>query len=209
LSDEWPTEFPGEWPDEGVFQGEDAGGHPAQFRWRRVPHPEAFNLIDVLNALTDPQPGPDDDEMVTLFTADQEDRKDGTLDDEVVARDRIRRTRGLAKLAAGELHSPADYFHLAMLLQHGAVTEHFHLAHELARRAAHGHPPATWLVAATMDRWLMNQGLPQKYGTQYRDVGHGFELYPVDPATTDEERRRWQVPTLAQAQARAAAFNRS
>jgi hypothetical protein len=46
-------------------------------------------------------------------------------------------------------------------------------------------------------------GLPQKYGTQYRSVGGRWVLYPVDPATSDEERARWDVPPLAEALRRA------
>ncbi len=69
-------------------------------------------------------------------------------------------------------------------------------AHALARRAAElGH--RTNLAAAAYDRWLLIQGKPQKYGTQYQWDG---TLYPVDPAMTDEERAAWLVPPLAQLQ---------
>lgn len=57
------------------------------------------------------------------------------------------------------------------------------------------------LAAAAYDRWLVHQGKPQKYGTQYRsDDGEAFRLEEVDPATTDEERAEWDVPPLAEAQ---------
>jgi hypothetical protein len=67
-----------------------------------------------------------------------------------------------------------------------------------------GCRPARWLAAAALDRWLMATGKPQRYGTQYRRIGSGpFELWQVDPETTDEERAAWDVPPLAEAQRRA------
>lgn len=49
----------------------------------------------------------------------------------------------------------------------------------------------------------MSLGRPQKYGTQYTLVDGRYALYPVDPATTDAERAQYDVPALAEAQARA------
>lgn len=49
------------------------------------------------------------------------------------------------------------------------------------------------------DRWLMHQGKPQKYGTQYQRVGRHVTFYRVDPDTTDDERAEWNVPPLAHA----------
>ena len=65
--------------------------------------------------------------------------------------------------------------------------------------AALGHPAGRWLAAAAYDRWLTQQGRPQKYGTQYRQAGGRWELYEVDAATNDEERAHWNVPPLAEA----------
>jgi hypothetical protein len=49
----------------------------------------------------------------------------------------------------------------------------------------------------------MTGGLPQKYGTQYRFANGRWILYEVDPAISDEERARWDVPPLAEALRRA------
>ena len=68
------------------------------------------------------------------------------------------------------------------------------------------HP--RWLAAASKDRELTREGKPQLYGTQFRDIGNGMELYPVDPSITDEERARWNVPPLADAKQRAAQMTR-
>ena len=62
-----------------------------------------------------------------------------------------------------------------------------------------GHDGARWLAAAALDRWLMNAELPQKFGTQFHRSASGrWELWAVDPTTTDEERDEWNVPHLAQ-----------
>jgi hypothetical protein len=92
-----------------------------------------------------------------------------------------------------------------MVFQHGERLEHFWRAHELALKAAElGHPqPARWLAAAAYDRWLMCQGQPQKYGTQYIAEEVYWKLSDIDPATTDTERAAWGVPPLAKALARA------
>jgi transposase len=91
------------------------------------------------------------------------------------------------------LQAPEDYFHAAMVFQHGETLDDFWRAHELAKRGAElGHPNCRWLTAAAYDRWLMNQGKPQKYGTQYtsRDEAHhrfliGEQLAHID--ALDEE----------------------
>jgi hypothetical protein len=57
---------------------------------------------------------------------------------------------------------------------------------------------ARWLTAAAYDRWLMYQGKPQKYGTQYVHDGVRHRLWDVDPTTTDAERAAWKVPPLAE-----------
>ena len=79
--------------------------------------------------------------------------------------------------------------YLAYLLIHGETTEDYQLAHEYAKKAVDmGSSITKWLYAATLDRWLVSQGKPQKFGTQYKIVNGKKELFPVDKNTTDEER---------------------
>jgi hypothetical protein len=146
-------------------------------------------------------------ELQALYEQDQADRSvffeqlDHEQLQQVLQRDRARRHR-VEELVAGEaLQAPEDYFHAAMVFQHGETLDDFWRAHELARRGAElGNPNCRWLAAAAYDRWLTNQGKPQKYGTQYtsRD-DEPYRLVDVDPTTTDEERAAWNVPPLAEA----------
>jgi hypothetical protein len=84
-----------------------------------------------------------------------------------------RRRRGLRRLMrSGALKTGEDYYHAAMLLQHSPRVRDYWQAHQLAGRAVElGHRPARWLVAASLDRWLLAQRQPQKYGTQYVPAG--------------------------------------
>src|ERR1700694_4807905 len=114
-------------------------------------------------------------------------------------RDRQRRERTAAIIASGGLQSPEDYYHAAKLFQHGDTPEDAWQAHTLALKATeHGYRPARWLSAAALDRWLMYQGKPQKYGTQYVWDGYRERLWDVEEATTDVERAEWDVPPLAE-----------
>ncbi len=146
-------------------------------------------------------------ELRGIYQADQADRQGEDLGPDVAERDWARRRRVEALLAAGEAQDGPDFYHAAMVFQHGSGPEDFRRAHELALRAAElGHRPGRWLAAAAYDRWLMNQGRPQKYGTQYTSAGDRWVLHEVDPETTDAERAEWDVPPLAEARRRAEAM---
>jgi hypothetical protein len=150
------------------------------------------------------------EELARICEQDQADRK-GELPLNLGDRDRARRQRVTELIAEGVLQTPEDYFHAALVFQHGEKLEDYWQAHELAKKAEEqGHPTGRWLAAAAYDRWLMNQGKPQKYGTQYTAHGDGpYRLWDVDPTTTDEERAAWNVPPLAEALRRAEVLTRT
>lgn len=114
-------------------------------------------------------------------------------------RDRQRRKRVAEIIAEGNCKAPEDYYYAAWIFHHGDTPEDAWQGHTLARQAAAlGYRPARWLSAATYDRWLMYQGKPQKYGTQYATDGKRHRLWDIEPATTDAERAEWDVPPLAE-----------
>jgi hypothetical protein len=114
-------------------------------------------------------------------------------------RDTQRRLRAAAILATLTTPEAADLYHAALLFQHGDEPEDAWRAYGLAREATErGDERARWLTAAAYDRWLVYQGKPQKYGTQYVHDGLRHRLWDVDPATTDIERAAWSVPPLAE-----------
>src|SRR5262249_54992393 len=105
-------------------------------------------------------------ELAQLFKDDQADRSGGlgtTNWIEVSARDDQRRERVRKILAEGGVKLSDDYYHAAMVFQHGKDVPDFQLSHQLAVKAAELDPAnkhALWLAAASKDRELMNLGKP-------------------------------------------------
>jgi len=99
-----------------------------------------------------------------------------------------------------------ELYAAAMLMQHGTTVEDAARAMDYARRALALEPNTCayrQLTALTEDRWLMRQGKPQRFGTQYHcpppDGGppHCRRL-PVDASVTDAERVARCVAPLAE-----------
>ena len=155
----------------------------------------------------------DNEELARLFREDQADRtsKDGKPIDwnTVDARDKVREKRVKELYSTNQLRTGADYYHVAMVLQHASAPEDYLLAHELCVVAiSKGDERAKWLAAASEDRFLMQIGRPQRFATQFRSVGNStMRLYETDQGVTDELRRALNVPTLAQAKEREARMN--
>lgn len=147
-------------------------------------------------------------ELRALVEADQADRVDhpvaGTAGYVALReRDAARRRRLAELVEAGAVTEPEDLYDAAWLLNHGEEVAEVRAAHNLATRAADaGWAPARWLAAATLDRWLMYQGRPQHFGTQFVPDGRRHRLWDLEPTTTDAERAAHDVPTLAEQQAR-------
>ncbi len=151
-------------------------------------------------------------ELQSLYEQDQADRFEmqKLTREQIVHRDRIRRQRVEELRECEALQVPEDFFHAAMIFQHGETLEHYWQAYELAKKGAKlGHLACRRLTAATYDRWLMRQGKPQMYGTQYILKGGRWVLYEVEPTTTDAQRAEWNVPLLDQALQRAEEMNQS
>ncbi|HEU0030131.1 MAG TPA: hypothetical protein VFQ53_05845 [Kofleriaceae bacterium] len=152
-------------------------------------------------------------ELAQLHDADQAARQSDHIDWNVVApQDRARRVRVQQIVDAGGAKTADDWFHAAMVFQHGDTPDEIQHAYDYARRAVEldpTHDTARWLMAAALDRKLMYEKKPQKYGTQYQKAGPDapWVLYEVDPATTDDEREEMGVPPLAEARARAEQMN--
>lgn len=149
-------------------------------------------------------------ELKLAFEADQSSRRNGQGPEDPCGDD-LRRMRVLELLAEGLVVTVDGKYYAAMILQHtpqfeiggeliSMSAENYMLAHLLAKSAAaEGHKGARSLVPRTIDRYLVSQGLPQKYGTQFtlNPKTRRLEFSPVDPVTTDEEREQWGVPPVA------------
>lgn len=91
-------------------------------------------------------------ELVAIYRADQDDRR-GAIGPVTLWRDWLRRRRVRRLILAGALGAPEDYYHAAMVFQHGLRLADYWQAHQLAKRAVDlGYNPARWLAAAAYDR---------------------------------------------------------
>jgi hypothetical protein len=168
----------------------------------RPPLEVATDLDPQATYVTRPAAPASNPELATLFEADQAARSPGTTIDwrTVGEQDRARRARAREMLDSGQINSADDYWRAAFIFQHGDRPEDYLLAHSLAVAAIGlGRQDATWIAAATMDRYLHSIGKPQIYGTQFqlRDAemtqgNFNRELLP------DQVRRSSNVPTLAE-----------
>ena len=150
------------------------------------------------------------EELRNLYLEDQRDRSADLPPHDLAMRDTARRARVEELVDEGAVTTPDDHYHAAKIEQHGGTPEHSWRAHVLARAAAdlgvEGAPQwfqARGLAAAAYDRWLVQQGKPQRYGTQYQAREGRWELYEVDPSITDDDRASWGVPPLHESIARA------
>jgi hypothetical protein len=156
----------------------------------------------------------DNAELARMFQEDQDDRKPGLhgIDWAVVKpRDDARLARTRELYAAGGLHTGADWWHAALILQHSSEADDYLLAHEMSVAAVvRGEENAKWLVAATEDRFLMKIGRKQRFGTQYEpgDEPGKYRLAATDAQVTDELRAVLNAPSLAEAKAAASQFDK-
>lgn len=159
----------------------------------------------------------DNAELARLHREDQADRSPANgkdIDWQVVGpRDKARLARVKEFYTQNKLYTGADYYHAAMILQHGDAPEDFLLAHEFCVVAivkGKNDRDTRWLAAASEDRFLMNINRPQRFATQYRaePITAPFRLYTVDEGVTDELRSALSAPSLAKAKAREAEINK-
>lgn len=141
-------------------------------------------------------------ELYRMFSQDQADRQPPINWEVVTKRDEERRTRAWEMIRNDSLKVADDYFHAAIILQHGRDSTDYHMAYQLASKAAEldtTHNTAKWLSAAAKDRYLWSIGNPQWYGTQYKQLESGkWTIQPIDTtAVTDKERKTLNVPPLS------------
>jgi hypothetical protein len=121
---------------------------------------------------------------------------------------RVARARELAD--TGALVTARDFFRASVLIVGSSDPADWPLAAELGNRAAEmGEPLGLRVAAEAIDKDLISQRQPQRYGTQfYWDSKlRAWRLNPVDPETTDDERAAMGVPSYAELIAAEVALN--
>lgn len=127
---------------------------------------------------------------------------------EMIRGDRERRTRVLELVKHDLLRTGADFYHAALILQHGDEADDYLLAHVLATGAAvQGNERGVWLSAAALDRYLMKIGQAQVFATQYKKSTGDWTQEPLAELFGDQVRAVFKCPGLSQARAELEAMN--
>src|SRR3989337_2290265 len=112
------------------------------------------------------------EELKALYKADVNERK--KLGSSKVGADEELLEHVKEIIDSGGLKVAKDFYHAALIFQHGEASKDFQKANELARKAMEmGDERAKWLFAASLDRWLLSVGKPQKFGTQFIQNSQG------------------------------------
>lgn len=149
----------------------------------------------------------DNEDLVRMVLEDQEIRNKDDADFEPL--DKTHRNKVFELLANGLVTTNKDKLNAALILQHTALVfcndelnsisaENYLLAYHLSKSAfENGELSAANFVAVTLDRYLLYTVGYQKYGTQrvFDDETNEEMWAPIDSLTTDEERRKYGVPS--------------
>lgn len=160
-------------------------------------------LIFLLFPFTTFAQQPDNTELKKMYEEDQKARMVSKIDwMQLTKSDSIREKRVYELIRFGQLTTGKDYYHSAMIFQHGRDTLASSMAVKMMKKAIDLDSTVNkWLLAAAIDRDLMRRDKPQIYGTQYIKMGENakWERYKIDSIqVSDAERKYYNVETLAE-----------
>lgn len=157
-------------------------------------------------------------ELQAIVQADQADRQnwDSKTDDEMSAvakRDETRRKRVGEIFGEGCFAKAEDYAAAALVFQHGDAPDHFFQTYVWAKRAVElGDPSQKRVMAMGIDRYLVNIGQKQLFGTQATkpdtQPGTCWCLQAVQPGFPESLRKRYAGKSYAEALAWVEKMNR-
>jgi len=151
-------------------------------------------------------PETDNLKLLDQFHDDQKDREKVYHTDEDIrelkSRDAARRKRVTMMMELGEVKTKNDLYHAAVIFQHGDSASDFLTSHRLATLAAvQGHRTARWLLAASLDRYLMSISQGQVYGTQFEynptEKQYQLKLPVQEPVILSFEKEMLGVPAVS------------
>jgi len=152
--------------------------------------------------------------IVGLFLAGQRDRKIKLFEKNfalMVKRDNSRLAEARQIVKSELLKTGRDFYCATMIFHHSGKLSDTKIALRLIKKSMEkNYKPAKWLFAAVTDRILTQQGLKQKFGTQFqKNIKTGrWKLFPINPKTTDAERVKLNVPTLKEIKLKLARLNK-
>ena len=153
------------------------------------------------------------EELTKIYKKDQSDRQAKEIDWNLVTpRDSIRRMRILEMSSQDLLQTSDDFYHAAMVFQHGTDSTSYKKAICFMKSAIKlDKKRSKWLLAAATDRYLLSVRKPQIYGTQYQKKPfEPWGLAKMDTTTiSDSVRIEFGVRTLSEQQENLIKMNKS
>jgi hypothetical protein len=141
-------------------------------------------------------------EIKAIYDAGEAERADRSADAKSVLKRDEARVKQVASLdKQGQLCTADDKWYAAWVMTQADSEATLERAHELAQEAmAAHHGNGAWLVAFTFDLKRVFGGYLQSFGTQTRVNERGQRcLIQVEPDFTDEQRKEYGQPPLAEA----------
>lgn len=140
-------------------------------------------------------------DIAKIYREDQLDRARINPNDfeEIIKRDTARQKEVLKLLKIGKIKTGKEFYLAAIIFQHGQKLSDYRRAIRLAQQAAkNGYKKGRYLEALATDRLLVVSGKKQKFGTQFfqKNSRSKYILCPVDPKTTDADRKKYGLPPL-------------
>lgn len=142
--------------------------------------------------------------LQTIFKQDQKDRHDiAILTDKklFIKRDKERKILVAEMIKNKKLKSGLDFYMAAMIFHHGPTIQDSKKAINLIKKSVDlGYKKALSFYATALDRLLVRQGKEQKFGTQYQKKSDKelWKILPYDLKTSDEERFKYNLPSLSE-----------
>lgn len=144
-------------------------------------------------------------EMAAIYKSDQAPRQ--SLESfyanakQIDKEDAARREEVRALINRGQLRAGEDFRLAAMVFQHGSEPRDYLFAHTLALVALEkGDRSASWIAAASLDRYLRSIDRQQIFGLQFKPGGSDRQALDGE-LISDALRRELGIPTLAEQQA--------
>lgn len=119
---------------------------------------------------------------------------------EIRDRQSARHAEMARRAEANELVSAEDHFYAGAILVRSSNMQHLLLAESVGRKATIlGDKRGGPVAAEAVDRQALIEGTAQTFGTQYTYsyLTGNWQLYIVDPSTTDADRAAVGLPPLA------------
>lgn len=132
------------------------------------------------------------------FESSNSDWQDKDFVKKLMSLEKEARSEILNLLREKNLKTSDDFYRASFIFHHGLNFKHYMFAVTFASISHHlGEQRAKNFYAVTLDRLLLNIGLPQHFGSQFTKKSGEWQLEKIDNKTTDKERAEHGIEALS------------